>query len=215
MTASTNDTGAAPRRAPKVEPVDLIDRARAGHRDACDLLAQRYRQPAFHLALQLLGNREDALDVAQDAMVRFFTHLDRFDSSRPVLPWLRQIVRNRARDLMRHGRVRVADSLDSDGPEGGTIEIRDAGQDPESLTAQRLLRQTLWQALHNLDPAHREILVLRDYQDLSYREIAELIQIPLGTVMSRLHAARQRLRKVLVESGAFAPATTTSRGLGR
>lgn len=175
---------------------EVVSLAKAGDQAACEALAIRCRRPAYLLALQLLGNPDDALDVAQDSLVRFFTTLGRFDGQRPVLPWLLTIVRNRARDLQRRHRVRRAESLDS------VVEsprLTDHRRNPELETYQRELQRKIWQGLGRLDPARREILVLRDFQDLSYAEIAEILNIPVGTVMSRLHRARRELRGVLEE----------------
>lgn len=180
---------------------ELIALLKRGNVEARDALARRYRPAALRLAFQLLGNREDARDLTQEAMLRFFATLDRFDQQRPVLPWLRRIVRNGAVDLQRRGRLRRAESLDSGGPEGEAIELASPAPDPEAETRRRELQARVWECLHRLGPSHREILVLRDYQDLSYREIAEILDIPIGTVMSRLHAARLKLRDVVLDAG--------------
>jgi RNA polymerase sigma-70 factor (ECF subfamily) len=193
---------------------DLVERARVNDRGAREELAGRLRQPAFLLALQLLGNREDARDVAQDAVLRFFVSLRRFDSSRPVLPWLRRIVVNRARDLHRRRRLRMAQSLDSGGPEGNPLEVAGTDANPEAEAARRELHLLVWRAVASLKRAQCEILVLRDYQDLSYREIAEVLQIPMGTVMSRLHTARRQLRELLVERGVLDRARSGGSGEG-
>lgn len=175
---------------------EVVVLAQGGDVAARELLAVRYRTPAFRLAMQLLGRPEEAKDVAQDAMLRFFSSLDRFESQRPVLPWLFRIVHNRVRDLQRQRVRRRVDSLDS--------YLEDTGQEPvsprpgpEQRTRQRQLQRRIWQALASLSPKHREILILRDYQDLAYAEIAAVLGIPKGTVMSRLHAARRRLRDCL------------------
>jgi RNA polymerase sigma-70 factor (ECF subfamily) len=173
---------------------DLVRRARSGDSSAADDLACRYRKAAYLTAFQLLRNREDALDAAQDAFIRFFTHLHKFDCGRPVRPWLLRIVRNCARDLQRRGRVRKADSLDTGGWEGNQLEVVDPGPAPSRAVERHELQELVWKAMQEISEAHREILVLRDYQDLSYAEIAEVLDIPIGTVMSRLHAARRRLR---------------------
>lgn len=181
---------------------DLIGRARAGDRSAQDELAATHRRSAYLLALHLLGNQDDALDVAQDAMLRFFSTLNRFDHRRPVKPWLFQIVRNCVHDLRRRQRVRLHQSLDStirDDDQPYSHQLVDAAMDPERDATKSQLRRKVWHSLSKLSPAAREILVLRDYHDLSYSEIAELLGIPLGTVMSRLHGARKQLRKVVQE----------------
>lgn len=188
----------SPSRASIAPPMDidsdLVRRACSGDSSAADELANRYRKAAYLTAYQLLRNREDALDAAQDAFMRFFTHLDRFDRGRPVRPWLLRIVRNCSRDLRRRGRVREADSLDTGGWEGNQVEVVDPGPAPSRAAERNELQKLVWQAMEQISEAHREILVLRDYQDLSYGEIAEILDIPIGTVMSRLHAARRRLR---------------------
>lgn len=152
----------------------------------------------YFLALQLLGNPDDAMDVVQDSLVRFLTNLHRFDETRPLRPWLFQIVRNRVIDLMRRRKVRKHDSIDARDDEGNLrVQLLDPSVDPHRDARQNQLRVHLWQALESLSPAQREILVLRDYQDLSYAEIAETLKIPIGTVMSRLHGARKRLKQIV------------------
>jgi RNA polymerase sigma-70 factor (ECF subfamily) len=174
----------------------LLSLAQQGEDAAREELARRLRQPAYLLALQLTGRPEVARDVAQDCMLRFFQHIDRVDVERPLDPWLYQIVRNRVRDLRRRERLRRHESLEALRDEGRPEEPdRRAG--PLENAERRQLQRQVWNALARLSAAHKEILVLRDYQDLSYREISEVLSIPQGTVMSRLHAARSRLREIL------------------
>jgi RNA polymerase sigma-70 factor (ECF subfamily) len=153
-------------------------------------------------ALQLTGKPEAARDLAQDSALRFFKHLDRFDAERRVEPWLYQIVRNRVRDQMRRERLHGHQSLDA-WLEQGRPETADPSADPAAIAEQSDLRQRVWRSVSELSAAHREILVLRDYHDLSYREIAEVLSIPQGTVMSRLHAARRSLREIFVAENPF------------
>lgn len=187
---------AFPGVAPPVES-ELVARARAGDAAAREELAREHRTPLYVFALQLLGDREDALDVAQEAMLRFFLHLHRFDVRRPVKPWLFQIVRNCVHDLHRRRRIRRHDSLDEPQEDGRRRELVDETVDPERDARQSQLRLRLWESLRRLSEPQREILVLRDYHDLSYAEIAAALDIPVGTVMSRLHGARKRLREHL------------------
>jgi RNA polymerase sigma-70 factor (ECF subfamily) len=171
---------------------ETVLRARAGDPAARETLALAHRQAAFLLALQLMGNREDALDAAQDSMLRFFTTLDRFHHDQPIRPWLFSIVRNRCRDLMRRGRVRRSEPIDSE-PDRWRPELVDGHADPHRDAEQSELRGRVFAALGALNREQREILVLRDYQDLSYEEIANVLRVPKGTVMSRLHRARKAL----------------------
>lgn len=178
---------------------DLVRKARLGDGPARDELVKRHRRPVYFLALQLLGNADDALDVTQDTLLRFFDTLHRFDDHRPVRPWLFRIARNRILDLFRRQRIRRHESLDAipEGEDHPRLDVVDESVDVEKEMAQKQLRRRLWQALEQLSANQREIVVLRDYQDLSYNEIAETLNIPIGTVMSRLHGARQRLRVLL------------------
>ncbi len=177
----------------------LVDQARAGHTGARETLAQRYRPPAYVLALQMLGNRDDAMDVTQDAMLRFFTTLNSFDSERRVQPWLFTIVRNQVRDLWRRRRRRPGDSApDADSL---TSQLVSPAASPEADLRRQQLREEVWRALATLSSEQREIIVLRDFHDLSYNDIAQVLGIPIGTVMSRLHGARRQLRARLEEGG--------------
>jgi RNA polymerase sigma-70 factor, ECF subfamily len=191
------------------DPVEreLVRRARAGDDAAREELALAHRRAAYLLALQLLGNREDALDATQDALLRFFSTLDRFRPEQPVRPWLYSIVRNRCRDLMRRGRVRRAEPLDAE-PERWRPELVDKSADPELDAERGELRRQVFAALGALGREHREILVLRDYQDLSYEEIAKVLHVPRGTVMSRLHRARKALGAAMRTAGALSAGTT-------
>lgn len=179
---------------------DLVRRARAGEQEAREELARRHRRSAYLLALHLLRDPDDAMDVSQEAMLRFFTNLDRFEPRRPVKPWLLAIVRNQARDLWRRRKVRKAESLD-DGEGDLSMRLIDAHADPERDARRSQLRRRIWRCLSELSDKKREILVLRDYHDLTYSEIASVLAVPIGTVMSRLHGARKALREVLLAEG--------------
>lgn len=163
---------------------------------ARDAVAGDIGRLAYVFALQLTRNPDTAEDVAQDSVLSFFRRLDRFDADRPVEPWLFQIVRNRVRDLARRNRLRQHDSLDA-WLENADREVRDDDPGPASEVEQMESRREVWRGISDLPDDHREILVLRDFHDLNYREIAAVLSIPQGTVMSRLHAARKGLREAL------------------
>lgn len=184
--------GTATLAASGVSDVKLIVQAQAGGREAREELARRVRGPAYVLALQLVGNRDDALDIAQDALLRLFAHLGRLTPERPVRPWLFAIVRNRARDLWRSRKARPDDSLDA--RPDLTAQLAARSRDPEQEATHRESARQVWSAIGALSRPHREILVLRDFHDLTYAEIAGVLDVPVGTVMSRLHAARSALR---------------------
>ncbi len=190
----------------------LLTSVRDGDRKAREALGQRVGNSAYLFALQLTGGSEAARDIAQDSVLLFFQYLDRFDAGQPVEPWLYQIVRNRVRDLSRRDRLRRHESLES-WLEHGRLEAADPTADPVADAERHDLQQRVWRAISELAEPHREIIVLRDYHDLSYREIAKVLSIPQGTVMSRLHAARKRLREVIVSAGeSFPDQPSTGRG---
>ena len=193
MNAFQTPLSATP-QAPTSE-AQLVVRARQGDAQARELLAQQLRRPAFLLALQLLGNRDDALDCTQESLLRFFSKLHLFEDGRPILPWLRRIVRNRAIDMLRRNKVRRADSLDSCLEDEVPLEVPDATQDTHKTVHLRQQKALVWTCVQALSQSQREIIILRDYQDLTYQEISETLQVPMGTVMSRLHRARAELRK--------------------
>lgn len=177
----------------------LVMSALSGSQPARETLGRRVGRSAYLFAFQLTGDRETAHDVAQDGVLRFFQHLDRFDTDRPIEPWLYQIVRNRVRDLSRRDRIRRHESLDA-WIDDGRVGAPPAPDDPAGEAERNELRLRIWRAVAELSPEHREIFVLRDFHDLSYAEIAHILGIPQGTVMSRLHAARRRLRTSLADA---------------
>jgi RNA polymerase sigma-70 factor (ECF subfamily) len=158
------------------------------------------RRSAYLAALQLLGNRDDALDLAQEAVLRILRSRSGLDPSRPWRPYLMRVVTNLARDLWRRRRVRRAESLDRLIVERGFDPV-DPADRPDERVSQAELRRRAARALGTLSAAHREVLVLRDYQGLSYAEIAAALEVPLGTVMSRLHNARLQVRAAVLDTG--------------
>lgn len=197
--------------APGTEDAELVERARRGDPGAREELGRRCRRSAYLLAVQLLRDTEAAQDLAQDAVLSFFANLGRFASGRPIEPWLFAIVRNRARDLARRRRARPTESIERAEDEPPR-PVLDTAPGPEADAARRQLQSLLWRALAALPEPQREILVLRDYQDLTYEEIARVLGVPLGTVMSRLHRARRAARaaveaerELLAAAGVGAP----------
>ncbi len=184
------------RTAPPAPHVTLVSRAREGETEAREALAQQAGESAYIFALQLTGRPETAKDIAQDSVVRFFRALDRFDERQAIEPWLFSIVRNLVRDHARREQARRHESLDA-WLESGGQRAAATDTDPVLVAERHELQQRIWRAISRLTDQQREIVVLRDHHDLSYREIASVLAIPEGTVMSRLHAARVRLREIL------------------
>lgn len=168
---------------------DDIVRFLSGDNQGFEDLMTRYHQRAYGIALGLTGNHDDAVDARQKAFIRIHRSLPRFRLEEPFFPWLYRIVRNTAlnqrRDEKRHqGDVPLEWVKQSDGQ-----------PDPLSATVAAEFRRKVWDGLQELSPEMREIFMLYHFQGLKYREIAAACDLPIGTVMSRLHAARTRLRQ--------------------
>ena len=147
---------------------------------------------AHALALQMLGNTDDATDAAHDAYVKVLRKPGSYDASTgPLTPWFLRVVRNQCIDLIR--RRRPGDT--------SVEELSDPRPGPEASLELSQRDQELKLALARLPGGQREIIVLRDYLDLSYAEIADVLEIAQGTVMSKLHRARLALRKELDHHG--------------
>jgi len=178
------------------EDRQLIIRVQGGERAAFDELVRRYRQSVYRASFALVGNVEDAMDATQDAFIRAFRAIGRFDSQKPFFPWIYKIVRNLSLScLQKRKRGGFPISLDQAEPDGPPLEVADRGPGPREECSRQELEVLLSEALESLGPEDREIIVLRDLRNYSYKDIAALLEIPIGTVMSRLYYARDRLRK--------------------
>jgi RNA polymerase sigma-70 factor (ECF subfamily) len=179
----------------------LIERSRAGDVAAFEPLVEKYRQRVWRLAYNLLRDREEAWDVAQEAFIRAYQALPSFRGQSAFYTWLYRIVMNVAADRARargaRGRAFGTERVPEEDWERVLPDQRGADESPDAVAARGEQRQKIMRALDALPEHHRRIVVLSDLEGLSYREIAETLEIPMGTVMSRLHNARKRLRDAL------------------
>jgi RNA polymerase sigma-70 factor (ECF subfamily) len=177
---------------------EVVRRVQGGETEAFEVLVEKYKRKTFRLAYGVLRDQEEALDVSQEAFVKAYRSLPKFKGDSAFYTWLFRITMNLALDRRRQ-RIARAKSLGGEAvsPEEWerTAVSSDTPPDEEAVSADR--RARIGQALESLPEHHRAIIILSDIQGLSYREIAEVLAIPMGTVMSRLHNARKRLRDVL------------------
>jgi RNA polymerase sigma-70 factor, ECF subfamily len=174
----------------------LVRRARAGDVEAFGQLVERYMRRAYFAALSLVGRREDALDLSQEAFARAFRARETLDPARPFYAWLYQILRRLCFNFLRDRRSRAA-TLDAAGAWLAEDAARRGAADPAAAFEQAEARRRVAAAIEELPAREREVIALKEFEELSYREIAELAGIPIGTVMSRLYSARQRLAAAL------------------
>src|SRR6185312_2331490 len=168
----------------------LVRRAREGDGAAYAELFHRHRGDSYRLAYRQLGNEQDALDVVQEAMIKAFAALGDFDGRSGFRTWLLRIVVNTALDWGRRRKRRP--SMQIGDPSNG--HEPSAPDDPARRMHQQDLRRALNQALDRLSPTLRTTFVLYAETGLSYKEIADTQDVPIGTVMSRIYAAREKLR---------------------
>jgi RNA polymerase sigma-70 factor, ECF subfamily len=162
-----------------------IERCRAGDNEAFRHIVQRYQAEAIGHATAILGNRDDALDAVQEAFIDAFQALDQLDLNRRFYPWFYVVLRNRCYKLAHGSQKREMSSSDDMEIVAPSASIRPE----ESLL--------LEQALLELPTEERELITLRHWDGLSYQELAERLEVPQGTIMSRLYHARKKLREIL------------------
>jgi len=182
----------------------LVDAAQAGDRKALGQLLQTYQKRIYHLCLRMLSNPDDAADVTQDVLVRAIQHIGGFRQGSKFSTWLYRIAMNTSISHLRRSRVRSALSLEStySGADDGAQPLkakmesnREPGPD-ESVETEEQVQQLL-RAMDALDLQLRSVILLRDLEEMDYQQIADVLNIPLGTVKSRLFRARLALRQLM------------------
>lgn len=186
---------------------EAVDGARRGDPESFRVLVERYQGRAYRLALRVLRDEERARDAVQDAFLKAYVNLDRFEGRSSFYTWLYRLVMNLCLDARRRDRssriVAIPESMDLEqlgAPDSRPVDeqvFRAHEQDPEQALGREQLRTALAQAIADLPDAARETLILREVEGLSYAEIAAALEIPKGTVMSRLHYARRRVQELL------------------
>ncbi|TMQ34951.1 MAG: RNA polymerase sigma factor [Planctomycetota bacterium] len=175
----------------------LLARFSRGEREALEELFGRYRTVAYRVAHRLLGNEADALDAVQEGFVKALTRLKSFQGRSSFKTWLLRVVSNAALDLGRQRQRREALSLDVPSPDDQETLQPLTLSDPADGLERADLRRLLQEALAALSEAQRQTFVLHADGELTYREVADALGISIGTVMSRLYYARQKLRVFL------------------
>jgi RNA polymerase sigma-70 factor (ECF subfamily) len=183
--------------------VELVARCQRGEAQAFETLLGRYRRKVYGLAMGMVGNRDDAMDVVQDAFVRVFRHIGRFQGDSSFYTWVYRITMNLCIDHVRKGsRMRAApyeDRLSHEGVDQGDFPVLPVRHDvnPGKAARRHEIMDHVSAALEELPPHHRAVIVMREFEGLSYEEMAHVMQVPKGTIMSRLFHARQKLQKAL------------------
>jgi len=192
----------SPTPVPDLSDAEAVSRARNGDHDAFRVLVLRYQGRAYRLAVRLLGDPELARDAVQEGFLKAYGSLERFEGRSGFYTWLYRLVFNLCIDMKRRDRstrhVEWNDEVASNvAAESDVVPADGPGEESERGE----LREALARAIERLPDDARRTLLLREVDGLSYAEIATALRIPKGTVMSRLHHARRRVRQLLVEEG--------------
>jgi RNA polymerase sigma-70 factor, ECF subfamily len=190
----------AARQKERKEDDALVERARSGDRAAFQLLFQRYQRRAYAVALGVVKRHEDALDVVQDAFIKVHKHLGTFQGTSSFYTWLYRIVMNLSIDQLRRKRkiTEWGDDIQKDDAIGdGTLLPRMPNENPGRTVVRRELNAKIQAALDTLPEYHRAVIVLREVEGLSYEEMAQALEVPKGTIMSRLFHARRKMQEQL------------------
>jgi RNA polymerase sigma-70 factor (ECF subfamily) len=178
------------------QEAEWLQQCQNGDKHAYGLLVTKYMKQAYYAALGYVGSHEEALDLSQEAFVRAYRSIGKFETGRRFYTWYYQILKNLCLNAIRDRKNRAtpfAAMID----EGAELNHPSTDMTPHEHVEQSDTRRKVWDALWRLDGDDRSLIVARDMLDTSYKMLAELLDVPIGTVMSRLYTARRRLRQEL------------------
>ncbi|MHC4931042.1 MAG: RNA polymerase sigma factor [Planctomycetota bacterium] len=178
-------------REARTDDRELVRRMRAQDPEALRLVVERYQKRVFSLIYGIVRDRHEVEDVAQEVFLKVFTRIGAFDERSKFYTWLYRVAANAAKDHVKKRSRRPAVALDE---EVGTPDLEPG---PGERAASAEVRLRVREAIASLPPRYREVLALRELEGLSYNEIASVLKISIGTVESRLHRARARLKRRL------------------
>lgn len=184
-----------------VNDEELVARSRKGDKDSYRQLVERYQGRLFSCAFDILKSREDAEDVVQEALVKAYLSLNEFQGKSSFYTWLYRIVYNMSIDYRRRTNRRGGAPLEFDEAKASE-ETGNYGTNPADSVLRKQQSKKIREVLSEISEEHRRVIVLRELEGMSYEEIANVVGISRGTVMSRLHYARKKLQQALSE---FAP----------
>jgi RNA polymerase sigma-70 factor, ECF subfamily len=177
----------------------LVQQAQGGDMGSFEELVNRHREKTYARAFSLVRNEDEALDLSQEAWVKAWQRLNQFQGESSFVTWITRIVINLCLDHLRKQKRQKTESIEAMDSEAGGVErhLPVVVPNPTFQLEREELRQRINKALDQLSNEHRTVLVLHEYEDLEYKEIAKAMNCSIGTVMSRLFYARKRMASLL------------------
>ncbi|MBN6187539.1 RNA polymerase sigma factor SigW [Aneurinibacillus sp. BA2021] len=177
----------------------IIQKAKNGDRDAFAELVDLYKDKVYHVSYRMLGNRQEAEDVAQETFLRVYANLDNYDPQYKFSTWIYRIASNLSIDTLRKRKKNLSIDAEISGTEGVDWHDRlaDTSKGPEEEVLTDELQEEVQGAIMGLSPKYRAVMLLRYIEDLSLQEISEAVQLPISTIKTRIHRGREALRKKL------------------
>lgn len=185
------------------QEMELVKRAQKGDVAAFEILIEEYQKRIFSVAYRMMQHQEDAADLTQEVILKLFKNLDKFKGDSQFSTWVYRIATNTCLDAIKKSRRHVTYSLDKEiETDDGSIagELPDKGPTPEEVAERKDVQRAVYAAIDKLGKEHKQVIVLRDLQGLSYEEIAQILQCSVGTVKSRISRARGNLKKLLSQN---------------
>jgi RNA polymerase sigma-70 factor (ECF subfamily) len=180
---------------------ELIISAINGRGDGFEELVRRYQRPITSYIYRMVGNYESSLDVTQEVFIKVYNSLTKYSPEYKFSTWLYRIAHNAAIDWMRRNSANLQ-SLETENEDGAyQIQLESRAPSPEQLRERSEWRNEIDAVIKCLPTVYKELIILRHSKDLSYDEIAEVMNLPLGTVKNRLFRAREMMREMLIERG--------------
>ena len=174
-----------------------IERCRKGSPRAFEFIVERYKKQSYSIALGLVGNHEDALDLSQEAFVRAYKNINMLSSGSKFFPWFYQILKNLCFTHLKKRRIRHASSLHNTDSDDAPIPASGDWFSPHAVLERTETKDLVWNAIGRLSNKHREVIILRHFENFSYEQIAAALNCTKGSVMSRLYHARKKLKNYL------------------
>lgn len=181
----------------KKEQPEWLEKARQGDMDAWEILVKEYEGMVYHIAYRMMQYEQEAKDISQEIFIKVYRNLPKFDEKSAFSTWLYRIAVNTCIDALRKNKIKQTVSLEQHTEQNQTIAY--TTETPENVYLNKEKQNTIMEALQNLSPEHKAIILMRDIQNMTYGEIAECLSVSLGTVKSRIARAREQFKKEFLE----------------